>query len=84
MDDISNDDPEPAGWLGVLAESDVDLAAGRIVPGTVVLKDLLDSLARLGAKTTDSAGDAVRHKLEALGITETDVGDAVAAARHPR
>jgi hypothetical protein len=29
-----------------------------------------------------SAADAVRRKLEALGITEADVADAVAVARH--
>ena len=29
-----------------------------------------------------SAADAVRRKLETLGITEADVADAVAAARH--
>lgn len=40
----------PADWLEALAESDADLAAGRIVPGEVVLRDLQDSLARLEAK----------------------------------
>lgn len=40
----------PADWLEALAESDADLAAGRIVPGEVVLRDLKDSLARLEAK----------------------------------
>jgi hypothetical protein len=40
----------PAGWLEALAESDADLAAGRIVPGDVVLRNLKDGLARLEAK----------------------------------
>ena len=40
----------PAEWLEALAESDADLAAGRIVSGEVVLRDLKDSLARLEAK----------------------------------
>ena len=40
----------PAGSLEALAEGDADLAAGRIVPGDVVLRDLKDSLARLEAK----------------------------------
>jgi len=40
----------PAGWLEVLAECDADLAAGRIVFGDVVPRDLKDSLARLEAK----------------------------------
>jgi hypothetical protein len=40
----------PAGWLEALAESDADLAAGRIVPGDVVMRDLRDGLARVEAK----------------------------------
>ena len=40
----------PAGWLEALAESDADLASGRIVSGDAVLRDLKDSLARLEAK----------------------------------
>lgn len=48
-----NDTPPrhpPAEWLQVLAESEADLAAGRIVPGETVLQDLRDSLARLEAQ----------------------------------
>lgn len=51
MDDTPHRDA-PAEWLKVLAESEADLAAGRIVPGEVVLQDLRDSLARLEAKAT--------------------------------
>jgi len=40
----------PAGWLEALAESDADLAAGRIVPGETVLRDLKESLARIEAR----------------------------------
>ena len=40
----------PADWLEALAESDADLAAGRIASGDVVLRELKDSLARLEAK----------------------------------
>jgi len=40
----------PAEWLEVLAESDADIAAGRIVPSDVVMRELRDSLARLEAK----------------------------------
>ncbi len=40
----------PTEWLEALAESDADVAAGRIVRGEVVLRDLKDSLARLEAK----------------------------------
>jgi hypothetical protein len=50
MDDTPTPSIVPAGWLEVLAESDADLAAGRIVPGDVVMRDLRDSLARLEAK----------------------------------
>ena len=41
----------PAGWLEILAESDADIDAGRIVPGEVVRQDLLDSLARMRAES---------------------------------
>jgi len=51
MDDNPNAVIAPAGWLEVLAESDADLAAGRIVPGDEVMRDLRESLARLEAKT---------------------------------
>jgi len=50
MDDTPTTSIAPAGWLEALAESDADLAAGRIVSGDVVLRDLKDSLARLEAK----------------------------------
>ena len=54
MDDNPPNAPVPAGWLEALEESDADIAAGRIVSGDIVLRDLKDSLARLEAK------DAVR------------------------
>jgi len=50
MDDHPNSTVAPAGWLEVLAESEADVAAGRIVPGDVVMRDLRESLARLEAK----------------------------------
>ena len=53
MDEIPSLPVAPKGWLEALAESDADLAAGRIVPGEVVLRDLKDSLARLEAKAAD-------------------------------
>ena len=46
----NNRPPVPAEWLEALAESDADLAAGRIVSGVEVLRDLQESLARLEAK----------------------------------
>jgi hypothetical protein len=50
MDDAQTPAIAPAGWLEALAESEADLAAGRIVPGDVVMRDLRESLARLEAK----------------------------------
>jgi hypothetical protein len=50
MDDMLN--PVPAGWLEALAESEADLAAGRVVPGDLIMRDLRDSLAQLEAKAT--------------------------------
>ena len=39
-----------SAWLAILAESEVDLAAGKIVPGEMVLQSLRDGLARLDTK----------------------------------
>ena len=47
MDNTLNHAVAPAGWLEVLAESDADIAAGRIGPGEDVMRDLRESLARL-------------------------------------
>ena len=61
MDD--NPVSTPAAWLEALAESDADMAAGRIVSGDVVLRDLKDSLARLEAKAaTRPARKDTRHR----------------------
>ena len=40
----------PDALLEALAESEADFAAGRIVPGDIVIRDLRDGLARLEAK----------------------------------
>ena len=50
MDDTVHRAEAPAGWLEVLAESEADLAAGRVVPGDVIMGDLRNCLARLEAK----------------------------------
>ncbi|WP_146102027.1 hypothetical protein [Rhodopila globiformis] len=42
----------PPELLEVLAESDADFAAGRVVPGDVAMRDLRDGLARLEAKAS--------------------------------
>jgi hypothetical protein len=55
MDDNPTYAPVPAGWHETLAQSEADLAAGRIVPGDAVIRDLRESLAGLeatAAKTT--------------------------------
>jgi hypothetical protein len=50
MDETPTRPIAPAGWLEALAESEADLAAGRIVPGDEVMRDLTESLARLEAR----------------------------------
>jgi hypothetical protein len=52
MNDTPHPTEPPADWLEVLAESDADFAAGRIVSGDIVLRDLRDGLARLEAKAS--------------------------------
>ncbi len=53
----------PSDWLEALAESDADLAAGRIVPSDVVLRDLEDSLVRLETKASArQAGKDMRRR----------------------
>ncbi len=46
------DKPEqtPANWIEALAESDADIAAGRIVPGEVIMQELRESIARMDPK----------------------------------
>jgi len=62
MDDTPTPSIAPAGWLEVLAESDADVAAGRIVSGDVVLRDLQDSLARLEAKAAAKRASNNTHR----------------------
>ena len=49
-----------AEWLDAIAEGEADLAAGRIVPGEQVMRELRESLARLEAskQRTPAAGSA--------------------------
>ncbi|MCB8876688.1 hypothetical protein [Acidisoma silvae] len=51
-------DTAPADWLAVLEESDADIAAGRVVAGDTVMRDLKDGIVRLENKL--SAGRAKR------------------------
>jgi hypothetical protein len=51
MDEIaSRKQPVPADWLDIIAESEADVAARRVVPGEEVMRDLREGLARLEAK----------------------------------
>lgn len=52
--DDTNSRPIPAGWLEAMDESDVDLAAGRIVSAGAVHAELRASIARLGAAQLDA------------------------------
>ena len=40
----------PAGWLEALARSEAQLAAGQLVPGEEIMRELRESIARLEAK----------------------------------
>lgn len=42
--------PPPAGWLEVLERSEADLAAGRTVPGEVVIERLRRTIAEMEAE----------------------------------
>ena len=50
MDDATVPSIAPAGWLEALAESEAQLAAGQIVSGEEVLRELDECIARLEAK----------------------------------
>ena len=47
----------PAGWLEALARSEAQLAAGEIVTGDDIMRELHESVARLEAKRA-----AERHR----------------------
>jgi predicted transcriptional regulator len=49
MNDTPHHASVPAGWLEAIAEGEADLAAGRIVPGDEIMRELRESLARLEA-----------------------------------
>ena len=55
MDDTPHEAETLTEWLEILAESDTDLVAGRIVSGDIVMHDLRDGLARLEAKAAKLA-----------------------------
>ena len=55
MDDNPTPAIAPAGWLEALAESEAQLAAGQIVSGEEVMRELDECIARLEAKRTAAA-----------------------------
>jgi hypothetical protein len=52
MDDTPTPAIAPAGWLEALAESEAQLAAGQIVDGEDVMRELHECVAELEAKRT--------------------------------
>jgi len=50
MDDTSRPLDAPQDWIDALDESVADIAAGRVVSGERVRRELLESISRLEAK----------------------------------
>jgi predicted transcriptional regulator len=50
MDDTPRAMDAPQDWIDALDESMADIAAGRVVSGDVVRRELLESIARMEAK----------------------------------
>ena len=53
MDDNSLPAPVPAEWLDALGRSEAQLAAGQIVTGEEIMRELRESISRLEAKHLD-------------------------------
>jgi hypothetical protein len=53
MDDTTRLDPAPAGWLEAFARSEAQLAAGQVLPGEEIMRELHQSIARLEAAHAD-------------------------------
>jgi len=53
MDDNPTFPPAPAGWLEALARSEAQLAAGQIVSGDEIMRELRESIAQLEATRAD-------------------------------
>ena len=62
MTDTAGRTAAPAEWLEALARSEADLAAGRIVPGAVVRRELQGSIARLEAKAAVRQREATARR----------------------
>jgi hypothetical protein len=53
MDDNSLTRQPPPGWLEALARSEAQVAAGQIVSGEAIMRELDESIARLETKRAD-------------------------------
>jgi hypothetical protein len=53
MDDNSLTKQPPSGWLEALARSEAQVAAGQIVSGEAIMRELDESIARLESKRAD-------------------------------
>ena len=62
MTDTTERTAAPAEWPEALARSEADLAAGRIVPGEAVHRELQDSIARLEAKVAVRQREATARR----------------------
>ena len=50
--------PPPAGWLEAIERGEADLAAGRTVPASSVLAELMADNERMSARLAKKATDA--------------------------
>jgi hypothetical protein len=60
MDTVA--DNIPPGWLEILEESEAELAAGQIVSGEAVHRELRESIARLEAKAATRRREAASRR----------------------
>lgn len=59
MDKIAGESETPAEWIEALAESEADIAAGRIVPLEPVLARMQESIDRMEARRAARAKQPV-------------------------
>jgi len=50
-------DNTPPAWLDILGESEAELAAGLVVSGETVMRELREAIARLEAKRDAAQGN---------------------------
>ena len=62
MTDTTQRSAAPAEWLEALARSAADLAAGRIVSGEAIHRELQESITRLEAKAAARQREATARR----------------------